>query len=64
METPTNPRFRNFKCLVLCDTSFDATALAEFAGIQKRAADSLGAYGQYIKVVFQGKCEDRKTVFQ
>ena len=49
---------------VLCDASFDATALAEFVEIQKRGADPLGAYGYYIKVVFLGKCEGRKTVFQ
>ena len=67
METTTSPsktRFRNLKRLVLCDPSFDAIALAKFVEIQKRGADSLGTYGHYIKVVFQGKCEGRKTVFQ
>jgi len=54
MGTPTSPsktRFRNLKRLVLCDVSFGATALAEFVKIQKRGADSLGAYAHYIKVV-------------
>jgi len=67
MEIPTSPsktRFRNLKRLVLCDMSFDATALAEFVEIQRRGTDSLGAYGHYIKIVFQGKCEGRKFVFQ
>ena len=67
METPTSPsktRFRNLKRLVLCDVSSDATALAEFMEIQKRGADSLGAYGHYTKAVFQGTCEGRKSVFR
>ena len=64
METPTSPSKTRLKRLVLCDTSFDATALAEFVEIQKRGAGSLGAYGHYIKIVFQGNARAARSVFQ
>jgi hypothetical protein len=67
VETPTNPsktRFRNLKRLVLRDISFDATALAEFVENQKRGADSMDGYAHYIKVVFQGRCEGLRAVFE
>ena len=57
-------RFRNLKQLVLRDVSFDATALAAFVENQKKEAYSMGGYAHYIEVVFQGKCEGRKGVFE
>ena len=57
-------RFRDLKQVVLRDVSFDATALAEFVENQRREAYSMGGYAHYIEVVFQGKCEGRKGVFE
>ena len=67
IETPTsssNTHFPNLKRLVLCDVSFDATALAGFVEAQKERADSMGGYARYIKVVFQGSCEGLRAVFE
>ena len=67
MEIPKGSpktRFRNLKRLVLRDVSFDATALAEFVEIQKRGAHNMAGYVHYIEVMFQGKCEGRKDVFE
>ncbi len=67
MDIPTSlskTRFRNLKQLVLRDVFFDATALAEFVENQKREAYYMGGYAHYIEVVFQGKCEGRKGVFE
>ena len=60
----TNTRFRNLKRLVLCEVSFDATALAEFVETQRSSANSMGGYAYYIEVVFQGECEGPKVLFE